>query len=115
MLRISDLVTNASQEQKALQEAVTASNLSKRSITEQLNAQASGGSNVTSSDIRQIKLNYLQLNKRQTASNTNMTVGGHQKRESNEALSNNEYAQVEEIVTTGEENISPGNFKSPNS
>ena len=44
-----------------------------------------------------------------------MTIGGHHKRESNEALSNNEYAQVEEIVTTGEENISPGNFKSPNS
>ena len=44
-----------------------------------------------------------------------MTVGGHHKRESNEALSNNEYAHVEEIVTTGEENISPGNFKSPNS
>ena len=44
-----------------------------------------------------------------------MGVAGHQKRESNEALSNNEYVQAEEVVTTAEEQFSPNHYKTPNS
>ena len=76
VLRISDLMTNASQEQRfnsntqvinnsGLGETNT-TNVTKRSNTDQLAQHASGCSNVTTSDIRQIKLNYLQLNKRST-------------------------------------------------
>ena len=73
MLRISDLVTNASQENRGAAETNPTTNVTKRSITDQLAQHASGGSaNVTSADIRQIKLNYLQLNKRATVSNTNV-------------------------------------------
>ena len=105
MLRISDLVTNASQENKGIMENNTTTNMTKRSITDQLAQHASGCSNVTSADIRQIKLNYLQLNKRSTVSNTNVNALQNQKKESYGALANNEYtnAEDERIAVTGME------------
>jgi len=73
VLRISELMTNGSQEQRLTMEHNT-TNITKRSLTEQqaLAVNSSVGSKVTSADIRQIKLNYLQLNKR--ASGTNQTL-----------------------------------------
>lgn len=66
MLKVSDLVTNASQETRGQHVPSQGQIVDK---TTGLATQASGISNVTSADIRQIKLNYLQLNKRSTNSN----------------------------------------------
>ena len=44
-----------------------------------------------------------------------MGTAGHKKKESGDALSNNEYANTQEIVTTGEEQLSPNHYKSPSS
>ena len=59
MLRVANLVTNPSSEQFGLR-------------TAQNGGSAAGGDNgpaVTSADIRQIKMNYLQHNKNQVAAN----------------------------------------------
>ena len=116
MLRISDLVTNASQENKGAIENNTTTNMTKRSITDQLAQHASGCSNVTSADIRQIKLNYLQLNKRSTVSNTNVALT-NAKKEAYGGLANNEYTNVEDERNndTAMEQLPTGHHKTPSS
>ena len=63
MLRVADLVTNTSQEFLQQQNAALAA------MNKQASDPSATNTAVTSADIRQIKMNYLQHNKNQLPSN----------------------------------------------
>ena len=68
---------------------------------------------MTANDIRQIKLNYLQLNKRSTVSNTNVALAHGVK---NGPMSNNEYINAEdERNETAMEKLPTSHHKTPSS